>query len=97
MGRKMDRLRNKIDQVLRIYWEIAFAQPSFWVHQLRRMEEEQAKMNDAARASRLLDQGRECLAKDNITGLQNIVRQLWSLLPPEIQEAAQRGYQSNVQ
>ncbi|MEI9898150.1 MAG: hypothetical protein WDN28_30915 [Chthoniobacter sp.] len=31
--RKMDRLRKKLDQVLRLYWEIVFAQPGFWVSQ----------------------------------------------------------------
>jgi molecular chaperone DnaK len=96
VDRKMDRLRKRLDQVLRLYWEIVFAQPGFWVDQLRRMEQEQAKMNDATRAARLLDQGRDCLAKNNVTGLQNIVRQLWALLPPEIAEAAQRGYQSSL-
>jgi molecular chaperone DnaK len=94
--RKMDRLRKKLDQVLRLYWEIIFAQPGFWVNQMPRMEKEQAKMTDQTRAARLLDQGRDCIAKNNITGLQSIVRQLWALLPPAVAEAAQRGYQSGL-
>lgn len=76
--RKTDRLRKKIDQVLRLYWEIVFAQPGFWVNQLQRMEKEQTKMTDQTRSSRLLDQGRDCIAKNNITGLQSIVRQAYS-------------------
>ena len=94
--RKMDRLRKKLDQVLRLYWEIIFAQPGFWVNQMPRMEKEQARMTDQTRAARLLDQGRDCIAKNNITGLQSIVRQLWALLPPEVADAAQRGYQSGL-
>lgn len=94
--RKMDRLRKKLDEVLRLYWEIVFAQPGFWVNQLQQMEKEQTKMTDQTRAARLLDQGRDCIAKNNITGLQSIVRQLWGLLPPEVVEAAQRGYQSGL-
>ena len=95
-ARKVDSLRKKIDQVLRLYWEIVFAQPGFWVNQFQRMEKEQTKMTDQTRASRLLEQGRDCIAKNNITGLQSIVRQLWDLLPREVVEAAQRGYQSGL-
>ena len=95
-ARKVDSLRKKIDQVLRLYWEIVFAQPGFWVNQFQRMEKEQTKMTDQTRASRLLEQGRDCIAKNNITGLQSIVRQLWGLLPREVVEAAQRGYQSGL-
>lgn len=95
-NRKMDRLRKKIDQVLNLYWEVVFAQPGFWVSQLPRMEKEQARMTDPTRAARLINQGRDCIAKNNIMGLQSIVRQLWALLPPEVAEAAQRGYQSGL-
>ncbi len=82
--------------MLRLYWEIVFAQPGFWVSQLPRMEKEQARMTDPTRAARLLDQGRDCIAKNNITGLQSIVRQLWELLPRDVAKAAQRGYQSGL-
>jgi hypothetical protein len=60
------------------------------------MEEQQEKMVDQARAARLLDQGRDCMAKNNSAGLQSIVRQLWDLLPNEIVQAAKRGYQSGL-
>jgi hypothetical protein len=60
------------------------------------MEKEMQKMSDQTRAARLLDQGRDCMSKNNMTGLQNVVKQLWSLLPNEIVQAAQRGYQSGL-
>ncbi|HVT04951.1 MAG TPA: Hsp70 family protein [Thermoanaerobaculia bacterium] len=94
--RQLDRLRKKLEQVLRLYWEIAFAQPGFWVNQFQTMESEQPRMTDQMRAARLLDQGRDCITKNNFTGLQSIVRQLWDLLPKEIVAAAQRGYQSGL-
>jgi hypothetical protein len=53
-------------------------------------------MSDSARAIRLLEQGRDCIAKNNATGLQNVVRQFWDLLPREVVDAAQRGYQSGL-
>jgi hypothetical protein len=53
-------------------------------------------MTDQERSERLLAQGQECLAKNNLLGLQNVVRQLWTLVPNEIMQAAQRGYQSGL-
>jgi len=92
LARKTDRLRKKIDQVQSLYWEIVFAQPGFWVNQFQRTEKEQARMTDQTRATRLLEQGRDCIVKNNINGLQSIVRQLWVLLPREVVEAEKRGY-----
>ena len=94
--KKMDRLRKKIDQLKTLYWEILFAQPGFWVGTFNNLDKQKDRMSDQARATRLLDQGRDCIARNNITGLQNVVRQLWDLLPPEIVEQAQRGYQSGL-
>jgi hypothetical protein len=36
------------------------------------------------------------MSKSNVPGLQNVVRQLWDLMPREVVEAAKRGYQSGV-
>ena len=76
-------LRKRIEQIVRLYYEIVMAQPGWWVNQFQQMEKQQEKMSDQAKASRLLGQGRDCLAKNNAAGLQNIVRQLWDLLPEE--------------
>ena len=94
--RKTDRLRKKIDDIERLYYQIATAQPGWWVHQFQRMEEQQKKMTDQSRAARLLDQGRESISNNNNTALQNVVRNLWDLLPDEIAQAEKRGYQSGL-
>jgi hypothetical protein len=94
--KKMDRLRKKIEQLRTLYYEILFAQPGFWVGTFNNLEKQKNRMNDQGRATRLLDQGRDCIAKNNVTGLQNVVRQLWDLLPQEIVEQTQRGYQSGL-
>jgi molecular chaperone DnaK len=78
-----DRLRKKIEQIARLHYEIVMAQPGWWVYQFQKMEEQQDEMSDQAEAGRLLGQGRDCLAKNNATGLQNVVRQLWDFLPAE--------------
>lgn len=93
---KPDRLRKKIEQIARLYHEIVMAQPGWWVYQFQKMEEQQDEMSDQAKAGRLLGQGRDCLAKNNATGLQNVVRQLWDLLPDETVQEARRGYGATI-
>jgi molecular chaperone DnaK len=79
-----DQLRKRIKLVDELYWEIVFAQPFFWVNQIQRMEKELEKMSDPARAARLLDQGRDAISRNNFVGLQNVIRQMWDLLPSKI-------------
>jgi len=93
---KPDRLRKKIEQIARLYYEIVMAQSGWWVYQFQQMEKQQEKMSDQARAGQLLSQGQDCLARNNVTGLQNIVRQLWDLLPDETVEEAKRGYGATI-
>ncbi len=93
---KPDRLRKKIEHIARLYYEIIMAQPGWWVYQFQQTEKEEQKMKDQDRAARLLDQGRDCIAKNNFTGLQNVVRQLWDLLPDETVEEAKRGYGATI-
>lgn len=93
---KPDRLRKKIEQIVRLYYEIVMAQSGWWVYQFQKMDEQQGAMSDQAKATKLLGQGRECLAKNNATGLQNVVRQLWDLLPDETVQEAKRGYGATI-
>jgi molecular chaperone DnaK len=94
--RKPDRLRNRITQVTRLYFEIVMAQPAWWVYQFREMEKQEGKMRPQDRAARLLDQGRDCMTNNNATGLPNVVRQLWDLLPAAAAQAAKRGYEADL-
>ena len=94
--RKMDKLRKKLDQIARLYFEILFAQPGYWVQQFQKMEKQKAEMTDQTRAANLTEHGRDCIAKNNTVGLQNVVRQLWDLLPREVAETTQRGYQAGI-
>jgi len=91
-----DRLRKRIGQIARIYFEIVMAQPAWWVYQFQEMEKEQQAMSDQPRAERLLGQGRDCCAKDNAPGLQSVVRQLWELLPGVTVEQAKSAYVSHI-
>ncbi len=94
--RQTDRLRKRIEQSVGLYFEIVMAQAGWWVHQFQEAEKQREKMSDHERGSRLLDQGRDCMSRNNSAGLQTVVRQLWDLLPNEVTEAAKRGYQSGI-
>jgi len=94
--RKPDSLRKRIEQLNRLRFEILTAQPEWWVFQFQEAEKEQQKMTDTNRAAQLFNQGRDCMAKNNATGLQNIVRQLWQLLPDEVVQTVQRGYEAGL-
>jgi molecular chaperone DnaK len=93
---KPDRLRKKIEEMVRLCWQIQMAQPGWWVREFQRLEKLQHKMTDQSRAARLFDQGRECIAKNNFTGLQNVVRQLWELLPDDKDNGGPRAYGGNI-
>ncbi|MGA3169657.1 MAG: Hsp70 family protein [Chthoniobacteraceae bacterium] len=90
--KQMDRMPRKLEQVQQLYYQILFTLPSFWVNQFQRLEKDKGKMNDCDKAGRLFEMGRNYLANNNVTGLQNVVRQLWDLTPPEVVEAAQRAF-----
>ena len=94
--RHPDLLRKRIKMVDDLYWEIVLAQPYFWIDQIQRMESQVDRMSDEARAAHLLNLGREAILKNNFIGLQNVVRQLWGLLPREVVQASMRGHGSTV-
>jgi molecular chaperone DnaK len=89
-------LRKKIEQASRLYFEIVTAQPGWWTYQLEQMQLQKDKMKDQARASCLLEQGKEYQKNRNTQALQGIVQQLWELLPNDILQGARRGYQSGL-
>jgi molecular chaperone DnaK len=62
--RKTDRIQKRIDQIARLYYEIVMAQPGWWVDQFQHGKKQEA-MSDQERAARLLNQGQDCLAKNN--------------------------------
>jgi len=90
------QLKKKIEQASRLYFEIVAAQPGWWVYQLDQMRLQQEKMKDQNRAAFLLEQGRQCKETHNTNSLQNIVRQLWELLPSDLVQSVRCGYQSGL-
>jgi molecular chaperone DnaK len=94
--KRTDALRKKMEQVLDLHRDVLFAQPGFWLGYFKYLLEQSDKMTDPAAAQRLFNQGHQCINNNNVQGLRNTVAQLIGLLPREIADAVQRGYQSGV-
>ena len=75
--RNADRLRKVKERIGRLYFEIVSTQADWWMYQFQQAEKEQHKMIDQERAARLINQGRDYVSKNNLAGLQNVMKQLW--------------------
>jgi hypothetical protein len=89
-------LRRSKTKLRSLFLEILSSQPSFWVHLFQNLEKSKSEMSETDRAERLIQQGRECMAKNNVSALENVARELLRLLPSRATKAVQRGYQSSL-
>jgi len=95
--KRSERLKRKIDQTLSLYWEMRFAQPSFWVGYFNYLiDEQRSKMKDQDTVERLVGRGQEFIANGNVEGLRSVVSQLRSLLPDDVAEQINRAYDSGL-
>jgi molecular chaperone DnaK len=94
--KQTERLSRKIEEGHSIYAQILFSLPGFWVANFQRMERDRGTFSDTDAAERLFERGREYLQKNNIEGLTDVVRKLWSLMPREEAERAQRGIGATI-
>jgi molecular chaperone DnaK len=94
--KQTDRLAKRLDEGRSLYAQILSSLPAFWVGQFQRLERDRQKFLDADAAERLLQRGRGYMQQNNIEGLTDVVRKLWSLLPKEEAEKAQRGIGATI-
>ena len=94
--KRSEPLRKKHEQVLDLYREILFSQPGFWVGFFNDLVGQSTGMKDQEAASRLINQGRQCITRGNVDGLRNVVVQMLGLLPRDVADAIQRGFQSGL-
>lgn len=93
--KQTDRLSRKLDEGRGIMGKILTSIPAFWVGNFQQLERE-GNFSDPEVANRLITRGREYLQNNNIDGVTDVVRKLWSLLPPDVAERAQRGLGSTL-
>ncbi len=94
--KQTDRLAKRIEEGRNLVAQILFSLPAFWVGQFQRLERERHKFLDADAAERWLQRGRSYMQENNVEGLSDVVRKLWSLLPREEAEKAQRGIGATI-
>jgi molecular chaperone DnaK len=95
-SKNSDKLKRTEDQMNELYRAILFEQPGFWAGFFRNLEQDLPLMNDPDRAKRLIAHGRQAIAENNLAGLRNACVQLLQLLPREVAEEAQRGWNAGV-
>jgi hypothetical protein len=94
--KQTERLARQIEEGRKLYGQILFSLPAFWVAQFQRLDREKHKFVDASAAELLLERGRNYLQQNNVEGLTDVVRKLWDLLPPEEAEKARRGIGATI-
>jgi molecular chaperone DnaK len=94
--KQTDRLAKRIDEGRVLFAKILFSLPGFWVGQFQQLERDRNKFHDAESAERLLERGRNYMQNNNVEGLTDVVRKLWTLLPKEEAEKAQRGIGATI-
>jgi molecular chaperone DnaK len=94
--KRPEALQRKMEQIADLHREVLHEQPGFWLGFFNYLVEARATMHDQAAADRLINQGLQCIQRDNIPGLRNAVAQLLGLIPQQEAEAIQRGYQSSL-
>lgn len=95
-SKNSDKLERTEDQMNELYRAILFEQPGFWAGFFRNLEQDAPLMNDPERAKRLIAHGRQSIGENNLPGLRNACVQLLQLLPREVAEEAQRGWNAGV-
>ena len=91
-----NRLGRKLEEGHAIQGQVLFSLPAFWVANFQQMESDRGNFTDAAAAERLFERGREYLQNNNVDGLKDVIRKLWSLLPQEEAERAKRGVGATI-
>lgn len=94
--KQQDRLSRKLEEGDQLYVQLLTSIPAFWVARFQAMEEDRGVFNNQAAADRLFERGRMYLHENNVDGLSDVVRKLWSLMPREEAERQQRGVGSTI-
>jgi molecular chaperone DnaK len=90
------RLHKKLTELWDLYYDVLYVLPSYWVNQFRKLEDRSKEMTNQEKADHLYMMGRRYLDQNNITGLRNVVTQLWDLLPPRAVKEVRQGYGSTL-
>ncbi len=95
-ARNSERLKRTQEQMYSLARDILHDQQGFWERFFRNLEMEEPMMTDPERARRLITHGHQARAVNNLPALRHACIQLSHLLPREVSEQAQRGWDAGV-
>ncbi len=95
LGRQMLELERQLRVAMDLGHASWYRNPDSWVHAFEDAEEEVQNATDLPKAQLLARDGRKALERGDTATLKEIVRQLWRLLPPDVEER-RRGFDSGV-
>lgn len=82
LTRKAERiLQERLEAINNLFFGLLFSLNDYWVSQFRSLDEAGVEYVDQARASRLREEGRRAVGRQDYESLKTIVLELWSLLP----------------
>lgn len=90
-----DLIRRKIEEIDDLRIRILVALPEYWVEQFDSIRSRAHELTDTEVADELFARGVKAIDDGNGEDLQNIVRQLWRLLP-DVALRRQQGFDSGV-
>jgi len=95
--KKTDVLRRKFGQLCELGDQLRFRDPEWWIGQFEWIREHgQDQMSDSGLATALFAQGYRSLNENNLDGLKQVVRQLWTLLPEEAEAQIREQFRANI-
>ena len=86
---RIEFLRTRTEDLRALGNHVVVRQPSFWVGFLEYLQQQRGQMREQAAAERLFVQAQRAMNNNDLEALKAAVRQLYSLLPPDEQEAAE--------
>ncbi len=95
-NKQRDRLRKKTEEVTALNESILYRQPDFWRRHFAALVECREQMSNPARAAMLIKAGDHALAGGKHEQLVDTALMLQDLLPPQVVDAARRGYGSSI-
>jgi molecular chaperone DnaK len=82
-SRDVDRVRQLVDELRTMAFQILISRPEFWVAIFQNLQEKRSYMRDRTQADQLFSQGNQAIESNDVPRLQAAVRGLLALLPQE--------------
>lgn len=76
-------IRKVLSDLESLQWQVIFRNPDYWIGWFQRLVTEEIPYKNPEKAETLIESGSEALAKQDMETLQNVVFELWALIPSD--------------